>query len=133
MKQVFKKPQIINHSYEVQFFIGGDNLYQKYRVKGKNNKPYLLKLYNSSKLSRNSFSNENLLEVEILAMLDDPNIIKLVDNGELVIENQKYHFIVFDFIPGETLSDKLKRESAFSTYSAVPIIIELFTTILPHK
>ncbi|MBC8147392.1 MAG: AAA family ATPase [Bacteroidetes bacterium] len=129
MKQVFKKTQLINHSYEVQFFIWGDNLYQKYRVKGKNNKTYLLKLYNSSKLSRNSFSNENLLEVEILAMLDDPNIIKLVDNGELVIENQKYHFIVFDFIPGETLSDKLKRESAFSSYSAVPIIIELLESL----
>ncbi|MFW5879802.1 MAG: AAA family ATPase, partial [bacterium] len=68
-------------------------------------------------------------EVEILASINYSGIIHLVNNGELIIENQKYHYVVFDFISGETISDKLKREGAFSPYAAVPIIIELLNSV----
>ena len=129
MKNILEKKQIINSNYEVQFFISGNAVYQKYRVKGKDGKTYLLKLYNSSKLPIHSFSNGNLLEVEILALLNIGNIINLVNNGEIVKDNQKFHFIIFNFISGETLQDKLKREGAFSSYSAVPIIIELLESL----
>jgi transitional endoplasmic reticulum ATPase len=129
MKNILDKKQMVNSFYEVQFFVGGDTFYEKYRVKGKDDKTYLLKLYNSSKLSKNDFSNDNLLEVEILALLNSENIIKLVNNGEIVKDNQKYHFLIFDFISGETLQDKLKREGAFSQYTAVPIIISLLETL----
>ena len=129
MKQILEKKQIINSTYEVQFFISGNAYYQKYRVKGKDGKTYLLKLYNTSKLSSHRFLNGNLLEVEILALLNIGNIIKLVNNGEIVKDNQKFHYIVFKFISGETLQDKLKREGAFSSYSAVPIIIELLESL----
>jgi len=128
-KRILEKKELINSNYVVQFFIGGNAFYQKYRVKGKDGKTYLLKLYNSSNLSNHSFSNGNLLEVEILALLNNVNIIKLVNNGEIVKDNQKFHFIIFNFISGETLQDKLKREGAFSSYSAVPIIIELLKSL----
>jgi len=49
-QKVLNKNEIINSTYEVQFFIGGDTFYEKYRVKGRDGKTYLLKLYNSSKL-----------------------------------------------------------------------------------
>ena len=49
-KQVLSKGEKIDSTYEVHFFIGGDSFYEKYRVKGKDGKTYLLKLYNSSKL-----------------------------------------------------------------------------------
>ena len=124
-QQVLNKNDIISSTYEVQFFIGGNSFFEKYRVKGKNGKTYLLKLYNSSKLTKNDFSNNNLLEVEILASLNSVNEVKLVNNGEIVKDNQKYHFIIFNFISGETLQDKLKRTGVFSPYSAVPIVIEL--------
>lgn len=125
MQQLLKKNQLINSTYEVQFFICGNNLYQKYRVKSKEGKIYMLKLYNSSKLHPDDFSKGNLLEVEILAMLKHQNIIQLVNNGEIVLENQKYHFIIFEFIPGETLQEKLKREGTLMPYTAVPLVIKL--------
>jgi len=129
MKNILDKKQMVNSTYEVQFFIGGDSFYEKYRIKGKDGKIYLLKLYNSSKLSKYDFSNRNLLEVEILSDLDIDNIVQLVDSGEYVKDNQKYHYVVLNFISGETLQDKLKRESPFSQYSAVPIIIYLLETL----
>jgi hypothetical protein len=38
MKNILDKKQMVNSAYEVQFFIGGDTLYEKYRVKGRNSK-----------------------------------------------------------------------------------------------
>ena len=127
--QILNKNEVINSTYEIQFFIDGDTFYEKYRVKGKDGKTYLLKLYNSSKLSKNDFSNNNLLEVEILASLNMDNSVSLVNNGEYVKDNKKYHYVVLDFISGETIHDKLERDGVFSQYSAVPIIIYLLDAL----
>ncbi len=43
MKNILDKKQMVNSAYEVQFFIGGDTFYEKYRVKGKDGSTYLLK------------------------------------------------------------------------------------------
>ncbi len=125
MNTILSKKQIINSTYEVKFFIGGDSYFEKYRVKGKDDKNYLLKLYNSSKLSTYDFNQNNLVEVQILSSLNNNNIVKLIDHGEYVQDNQKYHYIVFNFISGETIKDKFERDGFFSQYSAVPVIIYL--------
>nr|WP_319266407.1 AAA family ATPase [uncultured Draconibacterium sp.] len=129
MDTILDKKQIVNSAYEVQFFIGGDAFCEKYRVKGSDGKTYLLKLYNSSKLSTNDFSDSNLLEVEILASLNIDNTVKLVNNSEYVKGNNKYHFVVLEFISGESIQDKLERDGVFSQYSAIPIIIYLLETL----
>jgi len=129
VKSILNKKDVIASNYEVKFFIEGNNFYQKYRVKGKDGKTYLLKIYNSSKLSSESLSESGLLEVEILKLLNDDGIGKYVDNGELVKDNQKFHFIVLEFASGETLHDKLEREGVFSPYSTVPIIIGLLDAL----
>src|SRR6056297_2450114 len=98
MEHLLHKGKLVNSSYEIQFFIGGDTFCEKYRVKGKDSKTYLLKLYNSSKLSRNDFLNNNLFEVEILSQLNLKSTIKLIDNGEYVHNNNRYHYVVLDFI-----------------------------------
>jgi transitional endoplasmic reticulum ATPase len=129
MNMVLSNKERINSTYEVQFFIGGDTFYEKYRVKNNKGETLLLKLYNSSKLSHFDFSGNNLLEVEILENLNINNIVKYIDKGEFVKENQKYHYIVFEFISGETIKDKFVREGVFSQYSAVPTIIYLLETL----
>ena len=43
-----------------------------------------------------------MLEIEILKKLNHPNIVKLSDSGEIIIENQKYAYAILDFISGET-------------------------------
>lgn len=129
MNAILEKKQIVNSTYEVQFFIGGDAFCEKYRVKGNDGKTYLLKLYNSSKLTKNDFTESNLLEVEILATLNIDNSVSLVNNGEYVQGSNKYHYIVLNFISGETIQDRLERDSVFSQYSTVPIIIYLLETL----
>lgn len=129
MKQVLEKKELINGKYEVQFFICGNPFYQKYRVKGTDGKIFLLKIYNSSKMSRHQFDDGRLVEVDILAMLKDENVLSLVNNDEFIKDNQKFHFIVFEFISGETLQERLKREGPLPSFIAVPIIIELLNVL----
>ncbi|NPD47245.1 AAA family ATPase [Lentimicrobium sp. S6] len=129
MNNILDKKEVVNSTYEVKFFIGRDNFHEKYRVKGEDGRTYLLKLYNSSKLTKNDISNGNLLEVEILASLNLENTVRLVNNGEFIKENNKYHYIILDFISGETIQDKLGRDGVFSQYSAIPIIIYLLETL----
>jgi transitional endoplasmic reticulum ATPase len=95
----------------------------KNRVKNKDGKTHFLKLFSYSKLHRTQFDkNENILEIEILKKVKHPNIVKFKDSGDLVIENQKYAFVILDFISGETLADKMKRKQTFNPYEAKDII-----------
>lgn len=129
MKNILTPKEIFNSTYEIQFFIGSDSFSERYRVKGKDGKLCLLKLYDSSKLSTHDFSNHELLETKILSSLPTGNIVQLVDNGEYVHNLKKYHYVVVNFVSGEPLSDKLKREGHFSQYSAVPIVTSLLETL----
>lgn len=129
MNSILATKQMFNSTYEVQFFMGGDPFVERYRVKGQDGKLYLLKLYDSSKLSSQEFSHHDLLEAEILASLHVDNIAKLTDHGEYVQDCKKYHYVVMDFVSGESLEDKLKREGTFSQYSAVSIITSLLETL----
>jgi len=129
MKSIFNKKQVIDSKYEVQFFVGGGDLFERYRVKTSDGTIYLLKLCNSSKLSRCEFSNQNLLEVEILDSLNIDGIANIFDDGEYAKDGKKYHYIVLNYVSGETLHDKMARDGGFSQYSAVSIMIRLLETL----
>ncbi|NBW72488.1 MAG: AAA family ATPase, partial [Flavobacteriia bacterium] len=94
------------------------------RVKDKANTTKFLKIFSYSKLHRTQFDqSDDILEIEILKKLKHPNIVKLSDSGNLLIENQKYAYAILDFISGETLADKMKREQTFNPYEAKDIIL----------
>jgi transitional endoplasmic reticulum ATPase len=121
---ILTKGQVIDDKYTVTFFLKKGNYAESYRVKDKENTTKLLKLFSYSKLHRTQFDqNGDVLEIEILKKLKHPNIVKLIDNGNLLIENQKYAYAILDFISGETLADKMKREQTFNPYEAKDIIL----------
>lgn len=120
---ILSKGQVIDGKYTVTFFMKKGSYGETYRVKDKEKKTYLLKLFSFSKLHRTQFDQEgNVLEIEILRKLKHPNIVTLHDKGNLIIENQKYAYAILDFISGETLADKMKREQSFNPYEAKDII-----------
>jgi len=116
--------------FSVQFFIENNDNAEIYRIKDLDGKTRRLKLYPYKDLEQYRFSSNNLLrEIEILATLNHPSIIKLVDNGEIVINGDKFLYLITDFISGESLLDKLKREGPLNPYNAISIIIGLLETI----
>lgn len=103
--------------YTVHFFIKQGINAQSYRVKNKEGKNLFLKIFNCSKLHRTSFDeNGELLEIKILRTSKHPNIVKYIDSGEIIIEQQKFAFLTLEFITGETLSDFLAREKHMNSY-----------------
>lgn len=122
--QILSKAQSINDKYEVTFFLKKGSYAETYRVKDQEGKTKLLKLFAYSKLNRTQFTeNDDVLEVEILKEIKHPNLVKYSDSGELFLDGQKYAYTILDFISGETLADKLKREQSLTIYEAQDIIL----------
>ena len=123
---ILSKGHVVDDKYTVTFFLKKGSYAETYRVKDKQKTTKLLKLFSYSKLHRTKFDQSgDVLEIEILKKLNHPNIVKLSDCGELLIENQKYAYAILDFISGETLADKMKREQTFNPYEAKDIILGL--------
>jgi transitional endoplasmic reticulum ATPase len=121
---ILERGQIIDNKYTVTFFLKKGSYAETYRVKDKEKKTKLLKLFSYSKLHRTQFDqNGDVLEIEILKKLNHPNIVKLCDSGNLLIDKQKYAYAILDFVSGETLADKMKREQTFNPYEAKDIIL----------
>ena len=120
---ILSKGQTIEGKYKVTFFLKKGSYAESYRVKDQEGKTKLLKLFSYSKLDRTQFDNNgDILEVEILKKIKHPNLVAYCDNCELLLENQKYAFVILDFISGETLADKMKREQTFNPYDAKDIV-----------
>jgi len=121
---ILKKGHSINDTYSITFPLKKGSYAETYRVKDKQGKTQFLKLFSYSKLHRTQFDkNENILEIEILKQVKHPNIVKYKDSGDLVIENQKYAFVILDFISGETLADKMKRDETLNPYDTKNLIL----------
>ena len=121
---ILSKGQVIDDKYTVTFFLKKGSYAESYRVIDKEKKTKLLKLFSYSKLTRTQFDiNDDVLEIEILKTLKHPNIVKLKDSGNLLLDNQKYAYAILDFISGETLADKMKRDQTFSQDDAKDIIL----------
>lgn len=96
---------------------------QTYRVKSNDGNLYFLKLFNSSMLQRSQFDdNGDILEIEYLKEIKHPNIISYKDSGEIIKDNQRFTFLILNFISGETLSEKFARETTLSSFDIRQIL-----------
>mgnify|MGYP003564642596 FL=1 len=120
---ILTKGQSIDDKYKVTFFLKKGSYAETYRVKDQEGKTTLLKLFAYSKLHRTQFDeNGGVLEIQVLKKIKHPNLVKYCDSGELLLDGQKYAYAILDFISGETLADKLKREQSINPYEAKDII-----------
>lgn len=104
--------------YKVVFSLKKGQYAESYRVVDDKGDKYYLKLINLAKLSELQYegSIEHVNEVEILNGISHSNIEHLVENGESVVDGQRYAYIVCDFIVGETVQEKVSREKHCSVY-----------------
>lgn len=129
MEEILNKGEKVDSLYTVKFHMDGDAYSQRYRVVDEGGDAFVLKIYDSSKLSQHDFSKEQLLEIEVLEQLDIEGVITLHHNGEIVRGDKKYHYLITDFISGETLKDKLQRDGVFSQHTAIPIMVKVLETL----
>lgn len=119
----FSKQQQIG-AYKVVFPIKDAAYAETYRVKDSTGTNYLLKLFNYAKLHRTQFDDAgNVLELEISKLLKHPNLTAYKDSGEILLNGQKMAYIVYDFISGETVAQKVMRDQRCSVYDAKQMVL----------
>lgn len=129
MKSTFDKQEYIDSKYKILFCLENNASFELYRAKDNSEKTCLIALYNSAKIHRHSFATEGLLEAEMLKQVHHDNIITYVDSGEIFKNNCKYHYLVSEFVSGESLKEKMARDGPFSQFSAVSLILKIAKAI----
>ncbi|MFY8189149.1 MAG: AAA family ATPase [Flavobacterium sp.] len=125
-KSILTKGQTIDNKYTVNFFLKKGSYAETYRVQNEAKETKILKLFDFAKLHRTQFTESGeILEIEMLKQIKHSNLIKYTDSGNVVIDNQKWAYVVLDFISGETLADKMKRENTLNLYEAKSIILSV--------
>ena len=125
-KSILTKGQIIDDKYLVSFFLKKGSYAETYRVQNEAKETKFLKLFDFAKLHRTQFTESGeILEIEMLKQIKHSNLIKYTDSGNIVIGNQNLAYVVLDFISGETLADKMKRENTLNLYEAKSIILSV--------
>jgi len=125
-KGALPKGYVINEKYTVILFIKQGSNAETYRVKGKDGVIYFLKLFKYANLNRSAFDDDNnLLEIKFLQSFEHENIVSYHDSGELIYNGKKYGFLVLDFIAGETLAERICRESISTLYDIKQIAVEV--------
>lgn len=122
-RPILIKGQIIDDKFSVVFFVKKGRYAETYRVSNKQGETKLLKLFIYSELDRSQFGEDGEpIEIEILKKLDHPNLVKYSDDGTLIIDRNKYAYVIVDFISGETAADKLQREGLLNKYDVKDLI-----------
>lgn len=129
-KDIILKGSVIADQYEIQFPMGGNSFTRSFRVRNKKGNILRLDLLNIASLPSSFFDEKGkLIQVSLLNKVKHSNVSVFKEDGEIIIDKNKFAYIAFDFISGETLTDKLKREVKLSPYAAIPIIIELLEAV----
>ena len=125
-KSILTKGQSIDDKYAVSFFLKKGSYAETYRVQNEAKETKILKLFDFAKLHRTQFTESGeILEIEMLKQIKHSNLIKYTDSGNVVINNQKLAYVVLDFVSGETLADKMKRENTLNIYEAKSILLSV--------
>ena len=112
----FKKNDKVG-AYTIAFPHKQGSYAETYRVKDANGKTRFLKLINYSKLHHQQIDdNGQITEVEIAKQLTHHNLCQYVDSGNMMIGGHQYAWLVTEFVSGETLSERIIRDSNLSVY-----------------
>lgn len=110
--------------YTIVLYLKTGRYAETFRVVDENGNKRFLKLFNLAKLTNSQYEQtiENITEINIVKSLSHINIENYIDSGEVVYEGQRCIYMVCDFIVGETVSQKIKREGNCSVYEIKRII-----------
>lgn len=117
--------------YKVVFSLEQRGYYQVFRVADEANNKFLLRLINLAKLEDTQIEGDDwtVSEIQIASNIHHANIMDQIDSGECIVDGQRYAYSVYDFIPSETLADKLKREHICSVYEVKLIVLGILNSL----
>lgn len=90
---------------------------ESYRVKDSTGKNYFLKIVDFGKIHSSQLDSEgNLVEEYISKAVNHKNLCIYKESGSVFIDNTQFMYIVYEYIIGETLAEKVTRAQKCSVY-----------------
>lgn len=116
--------------YTVMFPFAQDEQTETYRVKDKLGQTRLLRLTDLSKLARFQIDDQgDIIGLKWLAKNNCNAFFSCLDSGIVLLDGRQYCYAVLDFISGETLIQRLKRDEDFSIYDIKQIAISILSAM----
>ncbi len=126
---VLQKGQKID-KYTVEFPCKTGSYAETYRVADSEGRTYFLKLICFAKLEASQYMAEGkILEVEIANKLIQEPSSGFIDTGTWIENGQQYAFVVQNFISGESIADKMGRDTVVPVYEAKQIALSVLSQL----
>lgn len=122
----FEKEHLIDDRYRVIFPLAKDRYTETYRVRDDHNLLHFLTLYKWDELPGEAI-NENG-ELKIIAMrrnISHPNVCAYEGSGTVIVGQQRFSYMVTQFISCETLEDRMRRVKDIKVDETRRIILTL--------
>ena len=114
--------RILDNRYAILDRVGGGGMAEVYRAHDKLLDRFVaIKILRAHFVDDDDFINRFKKEAQAAAKLSHPNIVNIYDVGKY----EDVHYIVMEYVSGETLKDKLQREGTLPLAEAVGIVIQI--------
>lgn len=112
--------------YIVSGLIKAGGYAESYRVKDSTGKNYFLKIIDFSKIHPSQLNTEgNLVEEQILQSINHKNLCVYKESGNVFINDIQFTYIVYEYIIGETLAEKVTRAQRCSVYDCKRYTVDI--------
>lgn len=110
--------------YTILFPIKRSGYADTYRVADEKGNKYFLKLFHLHMLKSTQYNKgvEDITEINITRQLRHVNMETLIESGLVVYQGEKCAYMTCEYIVGETVSEKIKREKGCSVYDLKQIV-----------
>jgi transitional endoplasmic reticulum ATPase len=125
-KHILLKGEILNDTYEIQFFIGEGAFGEVYRIKHKFLGIQVMKVFKEDYVDNSDLSTITK-EAKILSKLTHPNIVRVFETNSFIKGDKKFYFITMGFVSGETVTQLLTRKIQLPVPIALSIQNDLLT------
>lgn len=113
--------QVLNGRYEVRERLGGGGMAEVYQARDAYlGRPVSLKVLRPQFATDTEFLQRFRREAQAVASLGHPNIVSLFDVGH--DPDTGLHYLVMEYVEGDSLKEKIAREGPFPARQAVEIV-----------
>jgi predicted Ser/Thr protein kinase len=120
------QPKILNERYEIETTLGEGGMARVYRgTDGVLSRPVAIKVLADRYANDDTFVTRFRREAQAAAALNHPNVVSVFDTGD----DGQAHYIVMEYVPGQTLADVLKREGPLDPDRAARIAEDVATAL----
>lgn len=117
---------ILGNRYQLQDLIGVGGMAKVYKAKDRLlQRDVAIKILKDQYAEDDEFVKKFSNEALSAARLTHVNIVSVYDIGEDLIEGKKIHYIVMEYVDGETLKDLIDREKIISNHDIVDYSIQI--------